>query len=375
MTHDPSNTSLPNDANYTELTEKIRQWGLDLGLSIGFSQPQISLHHQNRLHDWLNQKYYGEMRFFEQNQALRLSPTLLQPGTLSIISARLNYWQDEDAFGALNDASRAYISRYALGRDYHKVMRQKLKQLCLRIEADIGTFLWRPFSDSAPIMEHAIAEQAGLGFIGKHTLLIHPEVGSTFFLGEILCNLPLVTETVPVKPSCGSCQKCLQDCPTQAIIAPYTVDARRCISYLTIEHPGSIDPNLRPLMGNRIYGCDDCQLTCPWNKFSQPSNTTDFTTRHQLNQISLLELWQWSESDFQQRFQGSPILRIGYERWRRNLAIAIGNMPQSEQAINTLEQAKTSASEMVIEHIEWALERQKHRLNHANTVLCKRSYL
>jgi epoxyqueuosine reductase len=255
-------------------------------------------------------------------------------------------------------------------------MRQKLKQLCLRIEQEIGPFLWRPFSDSAPIMEHALAEQAGLGFIGKHSLLIHPEAGSTFFLGEILCNLPLPTHTSPIKSGCGPCQKCLHDCPTQAIVAPFTVDARRCISYLTIEYEGSIAPDLRPLIGNRIYGCDDCQLTCPWNKFSQLPSSPDFAARHQLDNIMLLELWQWTEKDFLLKMEGSPIRRIGFERWRRNLAIALGNSTPSIETQQQLEHALTDASALVQEHIIWALKRQNQPRHLTEIpVLVHRSYL
>jgi len=349
--------------DYTRLAEQIRQWAQTLELTIGFASPYIPAHHHQQLSDWLAAGYHGEMDFFTRNQAARHDPTQLQPDTLCIISARLNYWHQESAStqATLNNSNLGYISRYALGRDYHKVLRQKLKQLCQKIETEIGAFSWRPFTDSAPIMEHALAEQAGLGFIGKNTLLIHPEAGSTFFLGEILCNLPLPSDKPSEKCGCGPCTNCLTDCPTGAIIAPFTVDARRCISYLTIEYDGSIDESLRPLMGNRIYGCDDCQITCPWNKFSQTTQTEDFSIRHLLDKQPLLTLWQWSETTFLAKTEGSPIRRIGYEKWRRNLAIALGNAPQSPETLLALEQALAASSELVKEHIEWAINQQKSK--------------
>lgn len=300
------------------------------------------------------------MYFMTQHQQQRLSPSVLHEGCISVISARLAYWTEakQTSLNQLQNPQQAYISRYALGRDYHKILRAQLKKLALRIEQEIGAFHWRPFSDSAPMMEHALAEQAGLGFIGKHTLLIHPKAGSTFFLGELLCNLPLPADEPTSHCGCGPCTSCIDICPTQAIVAPFTVDARRCISYLTIEHDGVIDESLRPLMGNRIYGCDDCQLTCPWNKFSQLADITDFATRHQLNNTSLLELWQWTEADFLQRFEGSAIRRIGYQQWRRNLAIALGNSPQHKATQLALQHALPLASLLVAEHINWALQQQ-----------------
>lgn len=356
----------------------MRAWAKELNLTIGLSRPIIPAHHQQAMQNWLAQGYHGTMHFLTENVILRQHPDQLHTPTLSVISARLNYWSEApaSALSVLTQPNLAYISRYALGRDYHKVLRQQLKQLCLRIESEIGSFNWRPFSDSAPIMEHALAEQAGLGFIGKHTLLIHPEVGSTFFLGEILCDLPLPPDQPNTHCGCGPCTSCLTVCPTQAIVAPFTVDARRCISYLTIEYSGHIDPELRPLMGNRIYGCDDCQLTCPWNKFAQTSQTPDFATRHQLNHIELLTLWQWSENDFLQRFEGSPIRRIGYQQWRRNLAIALGNAPAQDDAIlNALTQALTTADDLVAEHIQWAIVQQRKPQITRVPVLIRKSFL
>lgn len=361
-----------------QLGEAIRQWGAELGLSVAFTSPDIPEKNRQALRHWLAQGYHGDMHFFTQNQAQREDPAQLHPGTLSVITARMNYWHEpkHHSLSILTQANLAYISRYALGRDYHKLFRAKLKQLALRIEQAIGPFHWRPFSDSAPIMEHALAEKSGLGFIGKHSLLIHKEAGSTFFLGELLCDLPLIADPPNTHCGCGPCTQCIDICPTKAIVAPFVVDARRCISYLTIEHKGSIDPELRPLMGNRIYGCDDCQLTCPWNKFSQPSTIADFATRHQLNQRPLLELWQWSETDFLTQFEGSPIRRIGYEQWRRNLAIALGNAPSSTTTIEALTQALADASPLVREHIHWALDRQQspRKLNDI-PVFIQRDYL
>lgn len=355
MTNQPKNLT---EVDYTELVEKIRCWGEELNLTIGFTQPVIPETHQQALKNWLIQGYQGEMHFMTQHQTQRNNPSALQEGCLSVISARLNYWTEskQTSLTVLKNSQQAYISRYALGRDYHKILRAQLKKLACRIEQEIGTFTWRPFADSAPIMEHALAQQAGLGFIGKHTLLIHPKAGSTFFLGELLCNLPLPPDQPTEHCGCGPCTSCIDICPTQAIVAPFTVDARRCISYLTIEYDGVIDEILRPLMGNRIYGCDDCQLTCPWNKFAQLSELSDFNVRHGLNKIALLELWQWTEADFLNKFEGSPIRRIGYQQWRRNLAIALGNSPYTTETYLALEQALPLATPLVAEHINWAMQ-------------------
>ncbi len=346
--------------DYNVLAQKIRHWGEELQLNVGFTRPDIPQIHQEALKHWLAEDYHGTMQFMTQHQPQRLNPNELQKGCLSVISARLNYWTEakQSAFNVLQNPAQAYISRYALGRDYHKILRAHLKKLALRIEQEIGPFNWRPFADSAPIMEHALAEQAGLGFIGKHTLLIHPKAGSTFFLGELLCDLPLPPDEPSSHCGCGPCTSCIDICPTQAIVAPFTLDARRCISYLTIEYEGSIDEPLRVLMGNRIYGCDDCQLTCPWNKFAQLSEVSDFNTRHGLNHIDLLSLWQWTETDFLQRFEGSPIRRIGYQQWRRNLAIALGNSPYSRETEQSLRLALPNATPLVAEHIDWALRQQ-----------------
>lgn len=362
MTNQPKNLT---DVDYTDLAQKIRRWGEELHLTVGFTHPVIPAKHQQALKEWLAHGFQGEMGYMSQHQQQRLEPTQLYEGCLCVISARLNYWTEpkHSSLNILQSLQHAYISRYALGRDYHKILRAQLKKLAVRIEQEIGPFQWRPFADSAPVMEHALAEQAGLGFIGKHTLLIHPKAGSTFFLGELLCNLSLPADPPTLHCGCGPCTSCLDVCPTQAIVAPFTIDARRCISYLTIEYDGIIDESLRPLMGNRIYGCDDCQLTCPWNKFSQLSEISDFNTRHQLNHISLLELWRWTEADFLQRFEGSPIRRIGYQKWRRNLAIALGNSPYTRETEQALRQALPLATPLVAEHINWALQQQAKSAN------------
>lgn len=294
----------------------------------------------------------------------RARPAELVPGAISLISARMSYWPWQDGAQArenLTDTERAYISRYALGRDYHKLIRQRLQKLADRIEAAIETmatatpFIYRPFTDSAPILEGHFAARAGLGWRGKHTLLLTRKAGSSFFLGELITNLPLPADTTQT-PHCGTCTACLQYCPTQAIIAPYQVDARRCISYLTIEHSGSIPEELRPLMGNRIYGCDDCQLYCPWQKNAQTTRESDFDVRHALDTAKLTELFAWSEQQFMERMAGSPIYRIGHERWLRNIAVALGNAPTNAATIHALQTRRDDVSALVREHVAWALK-------------------
>lgn len=361
-----------------QLRDCFQQQAKHLSLDISFSSPTIPLPDIHAFNHWLTQGYHGSMHYMADNQPLRQDPTQLVAGTLSIISARLNYWTAEtNSLTQLSTPTSAYLSRYALGRDYHKVMRHKLKQLCLRVTEEIGEFHWRPFSDSAPILEHALARQAGLGFIGKHSLLIHPKAGSSFFLGEILCDLPLVADYTAdqIKPSCGSCTQCMTLCPTQAISAPYQVDARRCISYLTIEHEGTIPLEFRSLIGNRIYGCDDCQLVCPWNKFAQMTTEVDFLPRNHLEKAELLTLWTWSEADFLRLTEGSPIRRIGYQRWRRNLAIALGNAPSDQRILAELKQALPLADEWVAEHISWAIEQQTQPNRQHQPPRIKRSFL
>ncbi len=310
-----------------------------------------------RMQDWLSKDFHGEMNYMARHGSKRCRPQELVPGTLSVISARLNYWPDAaDALANLSAADRAYVSRYALGRDYHRVLRSRLQKLTAKIATEIGPFGSRVFTDSAPVMEVELAVHSGLGWRGKHTLLIHQNEGSYFFLGEIYTNLPLPADA-PHKDHCGNCFACAAACPTQAIVAPYQIDARRCISYLTIELKGSIPLELRPLMGNRIYGCDDCQLACPWNRFARTTTLQDFHPTHNLDAATLADLFGWSEAEFLTQFAGSAIRRIGHERWLRNIAVALGNGPASAQAIAVLKSRRAHASKLVCEHVEWALSR------------------
>ena len=342
------------------LSSKIKLWGQALGFQkIGFSDIQLEKT-QQRLQTWVNKGFYGDMDWMHHHGSKRTHPEELVEGTISIISVRMDYFPPDGADPELilNHPEVAYISRYALGRDYHKLLRKRLQQLATKIQQEIGDFGYRVFVDSAPVMEKAIAEKAGLGWVGKHSNIISKEAGSWFFLGEIYTDLPLPT-VEPVTDHCGSCTACLDVCPTQAIIAPYIVDARRCISYLTIELKGAIPEEFRVAIGNRIYGCDDCQLICPWNRFAKVTEQADFSIRNQLDRTHLLELFAWSENEFLLKLQGSPLRRIGYERWLRNIAIALGNSPPSTLIVNALESRKKRGSEMVVEHIDWALQQQK----------------
>jgi len=341
-----------------ELGQQIRAWSRELGFQqTGFSDTQLDIH-ETHLNKWLSKGYHGEMDYMQRHGTRRSRPQELHPGTIRVISVRLDYLPESagDVEALLNDSSKGVISRYALGRDYHKMMRKRLQKLAQQIEQQTGPFGYRVFVDSAPVLEKALAEKAGLGWIGKHSNLINKKAGSWFFLGEIYTDLPLPTDD-PVDNHCGDCSKCIDICPTQAIVAPYTVDARRCISYLTIELRGSIPEELRPLMGNRIYGCDDCQLVCPWNRFARPTRETDFAPRHGLDAPDLIELFQWSEEQFLKRTEGSPIRRIGYESWLRNIAVALGNASTSEAIIEALQSRLQNDSEVVRGHVEWALAR------------------
>ena len=345
------------------LARDIKQWGCELGFQqVGISDCDLT---EAELHllQWLGQGRHGDMDYMAKHGTKRSRPPELVPGTLRIISARMNYWPPDtrEAQAVLSDPAGAYVSRYALGRDYHKVMRRRLQQLADRITAVTGEFRYRGFTDSAPVMEVALAAKAGLGWRGKHTLVLNRQAGSYFFLGEIYTDLPLPVDEEQ-KEHCGTCIRCIDACPTRAIVAPYQLDARRCISYLTIEHPGSIPEHLRPLIGNRVYGCDDCQLVCPWNRYAQPSDEPGFAVRHGLDATTLLELFQWSEAEFHERLAGSAMHRIGYERWLRNLAVGLGNAlaalkgkaPSAAMAAALVERARDS-SELVREHIAWAL--------------------
>ena len=313
------------------------------------------------LQAWLDAGYHGKMDYMARHGTKRARPAELVPGTLSVIAARMNHMTN--AHGAnvvLADASRAYISRYALGRDYHKVLRNRLQTLAEKICAEVGEFGYRVFTDSAPVLEVEIAQRAGLGWRGKHTLLLHREAGSYFFLGEIYTDLPLPHDE-PISNHCGSCTACIDACPTGAIIAPYRVDARRCISYLTIELKEAIPDALRPLIGNRVYGCDDCQLCCPWNRFAQLSPEQDFTVRNGLDDAMLVELFAWSEQEFDKRLAGSAIHRIGYERWLRNIAVGLGNAPTLPGIIAALGARSDHPSALVREHVVWALRQHERR--------------
>ena len=344
--------------DFNALALQIKQWGLALGFQqIGICDPDLTAAEQH-LQDWLAQDYHGEMYYMAAHGLKRSRPALLQPGTQSIISARMNYLPEAPVASQhlLQQPTQAFVSRYALGRDYHKLLRNRLQKLADQISAQIGPFGYRAFVDSAPVLEKAIAEKAGLGWIGKHSNLINRQAGSWFFLGEIYTDLPLPADPV-ASQHCGQCRACLDICPTQAIVAPFQVDARRCVSYLTIELQGSIPEPLRPLIGNRIYGCDDCQLICPWNRFAKLSAEQDFKPRHQLDNSSLLALFAWTESEFLQKTEGSAIRRIGHQRWLRNIAVALGNGKAHPQSIEALQQKQQHESEIVREHAQWALKR------------------
>ncbi len=344
-------------AEMDELAGRIRSWGQQLGFQqLGFSDIDLDKH-ELRLGDWLSRGFHGEMDYMRRHGTLRSRPQELHPGTIRVISVRMDYLPESaaDIKNLLELPSKGVVSRYALGRDYHKLMRKRLQKLCSQIEEHAGPFGYRVFVDSAPVLEKALAEKAGLGWIGKHSNLISKTAGSWFFLGEIYTDLPLPIDK-PASDHCGACVKCIDICPTQAIVAPYTVDARRCISYLTIELRGSIPEEFRPLMGNRIYGCDDCQLVCPWNRFAHPTREQDFAPRHGLDSPELIELFNWDEKQFLQRTEGSAIRRIGHESWLRNIAVALGNAPTSGPVIDALKSRLQQNSVMVREHVEWALK-------------------
>ena len=352
------------------LKNQIKVWGKQLGFTdIGVSDIELSPYEAGYF-NWIGECFHGEMEYMVRHGTKRTRPNELEPGTLSIISVRMNYLDGnaQSPVETLHQSDLAYISRYALGKDYHKLMRKRLQKLAQKIHEVTEHFHYRAFVDSAPVLERPIAQKAGLGFIGKNSLVIHPRAGSWFFLGEIYCNLALPKDPPFEKQGCGPCTACIDECPTQAIVANGVVDSRRCISYLTIEYKGSIPLEFRSLMGNRIYGCDDCQLVCPWNKFTDNTQEPGFKTRHHLDAIGLLDLWQWSETDFLTQFAGSPIRRIGYAQWKRNLAVSIGNIQadadQLKSAIHALEQALPEHNALVQEHILWAIQQLKDRLQH-----------
>ncbi len=346
-----------NNRAYLQLADNIKCWGQELGFQqIGITDSGLDAA-ERHMDQWLNAGHHGDMEYMSHHGHKRSRPEYLVPGTLSIISVRMDFLPpDTYPQQVLADPELGYISRYALGRDYHKLIRNRLQKLAHRIQQEIGEFSYRVFTDTAPVLEKPLAAKAGLGWTGKNSMLVNLSAASWFFLGEIYTDLPLPADT-PELGHCGSCDKCIVACPTGAIVAPYEVDARRCISYLTIEFSGSIPEELRPLMGNRIYGCDDCLLACPWNRFVTPTSETDFHPRNNLDAPSLIELFAWNEEEFLRRLEGSPIRRIGHERWLRNIAVALGNAETTEQIIAALQSRQTHTSELVREHVAWALAR------------------
>ena len=345
----------------------VSAWARDLGFAtLGVTDTDLAKA-EPKFKRWLADQMHGSMDYMLRSADQRLEPSQLVAGATRVILVTMNYsptdpaWIDK-AWANLDASERAYISRYALGRDYHKVVRSRLQKLASKMESQFGSFGYRVFCDSAPVMEVELAQKAGLGWRGKHSLLLSREQGSSFFIGSMLTDLDIPIDG-PVTDHCGRCTACMDICPTRAIVAPYVVDARLCISYLTIEHHGAIAPELRPLMGNRIYGCDDCQLACPWNKFSKPMAVPDFATRNQLDDAGLIDLFKWDQTEFEKRTQGSPIRRIGHERWLRNIAVALGNARTlaPQLVINVLQGHCDHASAMVREHVQWAIDQQLQR--------------
>lgn len=346
------NTALPTK----ELLNKLREWAQSFGFQqLGVSNINLA-EAEKKLADWLGAEFHGEMKYMERHGTKRSRPGELVSGTVRVITVRMDYWPDKaaESWSVINDSRQGFISRYALGRDYHKLMRKRLLLLAKKLEGEIGKIGYRVFSDSAPVMEKALAEKSGIGWIGKHSNVLSRDHGSYFFLGEIYTDLPLpLTESI--SDHCGQCTACIDICPTQAIVAPYKVDARRCISYLTIELRSSIPVEFRSLMGNRIYGCDDCQLICPWNKFAQATVESDYLPRQGLDSPQLVDLFSWTEAEFLSKLEGSPIRRIGYESWLRNISVALGNADTSPEVIKALSDRLEYPSELVREHINWAL--------------------
>ncbi len=339
------------------LATQIKTWGAELGFQqVGITGIDLK-EDERHLHNWLEQDLHGDMAYMQRHGNKRTRPEQLHPGTIRVISARMDYLppRAKPIQSVLADGKLAFISRYALGRDYHKVMRARLKKLAQRITEEARPHGWRVFTDSAPVLEKALARNAGLGWIGKHSNLLHPQAGSWFFLGEIYTDLPLPTDEKFAGEHCGACTACIDVCPTRAIVGPYRVDARRCISYLTIEYRGVIPEEFRRALGNRIYGCDDCQLVCPWNRFAQYTSEPDYQPRHRLDELSLVECFLWSEDKFKEKTEGGAIRRIGYESWLRNIAVALGNAPTSTTVINALNQRKNHPSSLIREHVSWAL--------------------
>ena len=351
----PSFLSSPEELN--QLADDIKSWAIELGFAEArIVEPDLA-QYKDEFNEWLNNQYHAGMDYLANHGDMRFYPEQLHPGTRRVISLRMHYLpQSVETVERLKTKDKAYIARYALGRDYHKLIRKRLTQLAKKIEQKVGDHGYRAFVDSAPILERQIAEQAGMGWIGKNTLLLTPKAGSWFLLGEIFTNLPLPVDKPTETRHCGSCTACLTQCPTDAFVEPWVLDAGKCISYLTIEHKGPIPEELRSKMGNRIFGCDDCQLVCPWTKFAKYTQEDDFQPRHNLDSADLVELFEWDEETFLKNTEGSPIRRTGFENWRRNIAVALGNAPTNHATIQSLENALSHSSELVKEHIIWALK-------------------
>ncbi len=365
-----------SEAQLSSLVKDIRLWALELGFSaMGIASIDLDQDEQH-LQNWLAQGLHGEMEYMARHGTRRSRPAELEPGTLRVISVRMDYWPATaaDPWMVLEDSRQAYITRYALGRDYHGLIRKRLQKLADRIATRIGPFGYRAFADSAPVLEKALARNAGLGWIGKHTLLLDRDAGSYFFLGELYTDLPLPIDP-PRSAHCGSCTRCIDICPTQAILGPQRLDARRCIAYLTIEQRGAIPVELRRLMGNRVFGCDDCQLVCPWNRYAKVTRITDFAPRHNLDHASLLELFAWSEAEFLHRTAGMALRRTGYIGWLRNLAVGLGNAPHDPRIIQSLHGRLDHPSALVREHVSWALAEQQAKHLAPSTVAANGSPL
>jgi len=352
--------SAMTEQKLARLADLIKTWGRELGFQqVGITDTELSAH-ESHLDAWLENDYHGEMGFMAKHGSKRTRPAELEPGTQRIISVRMDYLPAEvESTKVLGQPNRAYVSRYALGRDYHKLMRKRLAQLAKKIEQEVGEFGYRAFVDSAPVMERALAQKAGLGWFGKNAMLLNPKAGSLFFLGELYTDLPLPIDAPFEQEHCGSCSACRTACPTGAIVDDKVVDSRKCISYLTIELHGAIPVEFRRAMGNRIYGCDDCQLVCPFTRFTRMTQEDDFAPRHDLDRATLISLFAWGEAEFLDKTAGSPIRRIGYERWLRNIAVGLGNAPWSEAVEAALWARRAYPSELVREHVAWALEEQR----------------
>jgi epoxyqueuosine reductase len=356
-----------NKTDWQQLANNIKIWGPELGLQqVGICDTDLSVA-EAQLNDWLDAGYHGEMDYMSRHGSLRTHPEELVPGTVRVIMARINYLPPNANINrTLRDKNKAYISRYATGGDYHRLIRKKMAALAKRIEQEAGPFTHRAFADSAPVMEKPLAIKAGLGWQGKNTLVMNREAGSYFFLGTLYTSLPLPVDDNPIKDECGSCTACMQICPTQAIVKPYVLNASRCISYLTIELKDSIPEEFRPLIGNRVYGCDDCQMCCPWNRFAKITDEQHFKPRHDLESSDILDLFNWSAEEFDKKTLGSPIRRIGYARWLRNMAVGLGNAPYHADTVSALEDKLAYDDPMVREHITWALTQQKSKCVNAN---------